>query len=74
MFKYIEGQNSDGDDVAGIIVSTFEDRIIIGVTEHHGGDSEVSLDLERVNELIDILKNALKNAEKYKGELKKDEF
>jgi len=64
--KYIEGKNSDGDDIAGVIVSTFADKLIIGVTEQHGGDSEVSLDLEKAKEPLDILNMAIRNIEKYK--------
>ncbi|MDP4147358.1 MAG: hypothetical protein Q8936_23280 [Bacillota bacterium] len=70
--KYIEGENSDGDDAAVVIVSTFEDKIIIGVTEQRGGDAEVCLDLEKANELMDILSSAIKNVEEYKGEALKD--
>lgn len=65
--RYIESQNADGDDIAGIIISSFEDRILIGVTEQHGGDSEVSLDIEKVKELINVLNLAIKDIEEYKG-------
>ncbi|MDP4145452.1 MAG: hypothetical protein Q8936_13365 [Bacillota bacterium] len=66
--KYIEGKNSDGDDVAGVIISTFEDRIIIGVTERNGGDSEISMGSKEVKEIIEILNSAISKVEKYKGE------
>lgn len=64
--KYIESQNADGDDVGGIIISTFEDRVLIGIAEQHGADSEVSLDLEKVNELIETLNSVTKNINEYK--------
>jgi hypothetical protein len=66
--KYIEGINSDGDDVAGIIISTFEDRIIIGVTEHNGGDSEINMGIEEAKEIIEILNSVISKVEKNKGE------
>lgn len=71
--KYIEGQNSDGDGIAGIIVSTFADKLIVGVTEQHGGDSEVSLNLENAKELLRILNTAISNIEEYKEINFKDE-
>lgn len=63
--KYIESQNADRDDIAGIIISTYEERVLIGVTEQHGADSEVSLDLEKVNELIKTLNYVTKNIKEY---------
>jgi hypothetical protein len=57
--KYIEGKNSDGDDIAGVIVSVFDKNIIIGVTEKHGGDAEVALNLEMANELLNALNIAI---------------
>ena len=72
--KYIEGQNADGDDVAGIIISTFENEVLIGVTGQHGADSEVCLELEKVNELIEILNSVIKNKEEFKEKNNKLSF
>ncbi|MPM72789.1 hypothetical protein SDC9_119765 [bioreactor metagenome] len=73
-FKYLEGQNSDGDDIAGVIISTFEDKLIIGVTERHGGDIEVVLDLENAKELMDVLSAAIDNIKEYRENNYKDEI
>lgn len=56
---YIENINSDGDDVAGVIVSVFDNEIIIGVTEEHGGDAEVILSIDMADELLTAVKEAL---------------
>ncbi len=57
--KYIENKNPDGDDIAGIIINVFDKNILIGVTEKHGGDAEVSLDIEKANELVAAINSAL---------------
>ncbi|WP_291574500.1 hypothetical protein [Clostridium sp. UBA4548] len=73
-FKYLEGQNSDEDDIAGVIISTFADKLIIGVTERHGGDSEVVLDLENAKELIGVLNAAIDNIKEYRENNYKNEI
>ncbi|MBN7577013.1 hypothetical protein C1H57_22100 [Clostridium sp. 2-1] len=60
LVKYIEGKNSDGDNIAGAIVSVFNKEIIIGVTEKHGGDAEVSLNIEMAKELVNAINSAIK--------------
>lgn len=60
--KYIENTNADGDDVAGVIVSVFEKEILVGVTEKHGGDAEVSLNIKMANELLGAIKDAIELA------------
>jgi hypothetical protein len=57
--KYIEHENADGDDIAGIIVSVFDRGILIGVTEMHGPDAEVSLNIEKAKELVNALNSAI---------------
>lgn len=73
-FKYLEGQNSDGDDIASVIINTFEDKLIIGVTECHGGDSEVVLELENAKELIGVLNAAIDNIKEYRENNYKNEI
>lgn len=73
-FKYLEGQNPDGDDIAGVIISTFADKLIVGVTEQHGGDLEVVLDLENAKELMDVLSAAIDNIKEYRENNYKDEI
>lgn len=57
--KYIENINADGDDIAGVIVSVFEKDILICVTEKHGGDAEVSLDIVKAKELVNAINSAI---------------
>jgi hypothetical protein len=57
--EYIENTNPDGDDTAGIIVSVFEKGILIGVTEKHGGDAEISLDISLAKKLINAINSAI---------------
>lgn len=57
--KYIENKTTDEDDIAGVIVSVFDKEIIIGVTEEHGGDAEVILSIEKANELLTAIKEAI---------------
>lgn len=58
--KYIEHENADGDDVAGVAVSVFDKNILIGVTEMHGPDAEVSLNSEKAKELVNAINSAIK--------------
>ncbi|MBU5676872.1 hypothetical protein KQI88_10625 [Alkaliphilus sp. MSJ-5] len=60
--KYIENKNVDGDDSAGVIISVFERDILIGVTERHGGDVEISLNIEKAKELVSAINSAIKLA------------
>ncbi|SHI05952.1 hypothetical protein [Clostridium grantii] len=60
--KYIENRNADKDDSAGIIVSVFDKEILIGVTEKHGGDAEVSLNIEMAKELLNAINSAIELA------------
>ena len=57
--KHIENKNPDGDDIAGIMINVFDKSVLIGVTEKHGGDEEVSLDIEKTKELVDTLNSAV---------------
>lgn len=60
--KYIEHENADGDDIAGVIVSVFDKDILIGVTERHGADAEVSLNIEKAKELVSAINSAIELA------------
>jgi hypothetical protein len=60
--KYIENKTADGDDIAGVIISVFDKEIIIGVTEEHGGDAEVSLNIEMAQAVINAINSAIELA------------
>jgi hypothetical protein len=60
--KYIEHENVDGDDIAGVIVSVFDKDILIGVTEMRGPDAEVSLNIEKAKELVNAINSAIELA------------
>jgi hypothetical protein len=60
--KYIENKNADGDNTAGVIISVFDKEILIGVTEEHGGDAEVSLNIEMAKELVNAINSAIELA------------
>lgn len=57
--EYIENKNADGDDIAGVIVSVFDKEILVGVTEKHGGDAEVSLSIDLAKELVNAINLAI---------------
>lgn len=60
--KYIENKSVDGNDIAEVIVNVFDKDILIGVTEEHGGDAEVSLNIEKAKELVNAINLAIELA------------
>lgn len=60
--NYIEHENADKDDIAGIIINVLDKDILIGITERHGSDAEVRLDIEKAKELVSAINSAIEIA------------